>query len=61
MKNARTMFKVMNEFKKNDTPSNNVNGSVVKNNYNNINDEVINNTNKDLLDSPSEGGPTFFA
>lgn len=56
VKNARTMFRVMNEFKKTDTP--------VTNNVNNYNDST---PTKNVQESSektlpvSNGGPTFFA
>lgn len=48
MKNARTMFRVMNEFKKTEPPKK-------RNNYNNYN-----NTNNYNDDTEYGGGPTFF-
>lgn len=60
IKNAKTMFKVMNEFKRNDTPNNttntkNINNQVASNNtINNNNDEPSN------VESTNGNGPTFF-
>ncbi len=48
MRNARTMFKVMNEFKKIDTP-------ISKQTSNEVTEEKA----QDYM--PSESGPTFFA
>lgn len=55
MKNARTMFRVMNEFKKVETPTNTGNESVTVNTNETIvsNEETIDNT-------PYTGGPQFF-
>ena len=53
MKNVKTMFKVMNEFKKVDTPKNSVNKSVSNNTNEVVNDQKIENTNYD-------NGPQFF-
>ena len=56
MKNAKTMFKLMNEFKKVDTPS-------VPNTSNNIQNR---NVAEEIIDEPTEtvstnnNGPTFF-
>lgn len=47
MRNAKTMFKVMNEFKKIDVPNNSINGDT-----NLINDKHV---------TTNYGGPTFFA
>lgn len=58
MKNAKTMFRVMNEFKKVDAPTNNSNS--VSNDYSSnevSNEEVINTEKQDYV---SSGGPTFF-
>ena len=57
MKNAKTMFRVMNEFKKVDTPNvnNNVNNDVNTNIKQNINSNVEQKINVD-----SQAGPTFF-
>lgn len=63
--NAKTMFNVLNEFKKNDTPSssNNTKSTNAKNNVNNMNYNRQVNDNKqndNLTSSPSQEGPTFF-
>ena len=49
MKNAKTMFRVMNEFKKVDTPTE-------------VNETITQPTNdiKTTSKSLNEGGPTFF-
>ena len=60
MKNAKTMFKVMNEFKRVDAPS--------SKSSNNINSNVSNNVNNTKIESIEEisnitsnnNGPTFF-
>lgn len=57
VKNAKTMFKVMNEFKKVDTKSTS-NNSKTSNNSNNVNNQN-NNTNTETIESV-EGGPNFF-
>lgn len=55
MKNAKTIFKVMNEFKKVDTPS--VNNTTTETTpTTNINNS--DNTNDTYIDN--QGGPTFF-
>lgn len=46
MKNAKTMFKVMNEFKKIDTPTPNKSNTVVK--------------NEKKIEPIKNNGPTFF-
>lgn len=56
MRNAKTMFKVMNEFKKIDTPNNNVNSSDVSSN--DSNDLAA--TSTENAQFVSSGGPTFF-
>ncbi len=59
--NAKTMFKIMNEFKKVDTSpttNNQVRNSNISNNQNqNLESEVIDNKQVDTINS---GGPTFF-
>lgn len=59
MKNARTMFRVMNEFKKVDAPvTNNTNSTNnVSSIDNSINEE---NTVSEEKQTLSSGGPTFF-
>ena len=63
-KNARTMFRVMNEFKKADikdtpqTPSNNV--MVKQNNTFNNYETQVNSNNYETPASSNVGGPTFF-
>jgi len=60
MKNAKTMFRVMNEFKKVDAPTtnnSNVNSSVVNDSNQNLSSEI---TSEDKT-YVSNGGPTFFA
>lgn len=56
MKNARTMFRVMNEFKKVDAPATN-NSVNVNNTSNNIVTEEVTNDEQNYI---SNGGPTFF-
>ena len=63
--NAKTMFKVMNEFKKNEIPKQKIvaNNEISNNNNNNNNNNIIQdniqqNKQPDLLDNYS--GPTFF-
>ena len=58
MKNAKTMFRVMNEFKKVDTPNNNVPDYSVNAEKNDTYDE----TTSTISETESfGGGPTFFA
>lgn len=62
--NAKTMFKVMNEFKKTETPSqrNNTttnNSNISSSNSSNTNTEVIEEKTNNTVIS-SEDGPTFF-
>lgn len=54
VKNAKTMFKVMNEFKKADSPSPSINKDDIKN------ENVINEKSEKNTISYEEG-PTFFA
>lgn len=56
MKNAKTMFKVMNEFKRIDTstPTSNV---IEKNNETN---ETIEKIEQNNVTTTNDGGPTFF-
>lgn len=57
MKNAKTMFRVMNEFKKVDTPSNpTISNS--KNVITSVSDTPIQNTHNSA--STTTNGPTFF-
>lgn len=59
MRNAKTMFKVMNEFKKTDTPKP-VNNGYNQNSYsNNTNNYSSTSNNYDEV-SEYEEGPTFF-
>lgn len=53
MKNARTMFRVMNEFKKVDTPVSTNNNS----NINETSNEIVDNNQ---ITSTNNDGPTFF-
>lgn len=55
VRNAKTMFKVMNEFKKADIPTNNRNESTINNNINDIDTEVETSTYK-----YERNVPTFF-
>lgn len=55
MKNAKTMFKIMNEFKKVDTPAPN-NIQVSKTNSNNDNSATENTS----IEQKINNGPTFF-
>ncbi len=61
MNNAKTMFKVMNEFKKTDTPKQNKK-TVQKVQSNNVDNSAnIQNQNVDTLnDYDKNDGPTFF-
>ncbi len=56
MKNAKTMFRVMNEFKKVDTPTNNISDNTV------VDNTAVSESSTDVKDevSVSSGGPTFF-
>ena len=63
--NAKTMFKVMNEFKRAEKPKNNT----VSNINNNVKDNINNNTQNEIIESSNnstteivnyENGPTFF-
>lgn len=55
MKNAKTMFRVMNEFKKVDTPTNKVSKNDASADDVNVNEKV---STESVL---SNGGPIFFA
>ena len=57
VKNARTMFKVMNEFKKTDTASSNT----VSTNNESTNSKNIENINTVNTNNVDNVGPTFFA
>lgn len=57
VKNAKTMFKIMNEFKKEDT-SNNIVNTVENSNINTI-DNNTTTTNQENINSYNNG-PTFF-
>ncbi|MEG0826344.1 MAG: VrrA/YqfQ family protein [Bacilli bacterium] len=58
MKNAKTMFKVMNEFKKVDTPTNGINKEVIPKESSNVSNTS---TNKTIIEEKSSNeGPTFF-
>lgn len=54
MRNAKTMFKVMNEFKKIDAPSS-------SNTNNNVNSNASKELNEKNSYNTSYNGPTFFA
>ncbi len=54
MKNAKTMFKVMNEFKKADTPKN----TKEKIKHSNKTNETI--ERSEIHEEINDGGPTFF-
>ena len=54
--NAKTMFKIMNEFKKVDTPVNNIQNS--QNNNKKVENQV-NASNQDMMNE-SSNQPTFF-
>ena len=58
VRNAKTMFKVMNEFKKVETPNTNANNNNISNNVNNASE--INTSNDENIQMVSNGGPTFF-
>lgn len=59
VKNAKTMFKLMNEFKKVDTPASTSSNTQT---FNNSNDIRVNNniTNNNTSSSNASYGPTFF-
>ena len=57
VRNAKTMFRVMNEFKKVDTPNTNNNNSTI-NNDNNLSKE--NGVEKTTTNSYQESNPVFF-
>lgn len=54
VKNAKTMFKVMNEFKKEDTILSSNNETIIDNN-----DNINVNSDKSIINTVNEG-PTFF-
>lgn len=56
--NAKTMFKVMNEFKRSERPRNTINEVNINNNNNNISNS--NYRNEMQKNSYNENGPTFF-
>lgn len=57
--NAKTMFKIMNEFKKVDTPINGNNSQNIQNlNEQNTNNETTNNNT--VANDQYDSGPTFF-
>lgn len=58
VKNARTMFRVMNEFKKTDAPVSATNNINVPNNSTPIENVQI---SDEVTEPISNGGPTFFA
>lgn len=60
MQNAKTMFKVMNEFKKIDTPNLNNTTNTDNNNLSNISESNINNTTNNIENATYNKGPTFF-
>lgn len=61
VKNAKTMFRVMNEFKKVDTPIQKSNNQLNHTNTNNTSKENdLSNENK-VINQEFEAGPTFFA
>lgn len=62
MNNAKTMFKVMNEFKKADTPKQNKKTvqKVQSNNVDNTANTNIQNQSVDTLAYDKNDGPTFF-
>lgn len=53
--NARTMLKVMNEFKRNETQVSNQTSQTKNNNFTNNNQTIV----KEKIEN-SENGPTFF-
>lgn len=59
LRNAKTMFKVMNEFKKNDTPISSNNSSNTSSN-NNTKTEVESKQETTTTGYSVSGGPTFF-
>ncbi|HHW69487.1 MAG TPA: hypothetical protein GX747_04035 [Tenericutes bacterium] len=63
VKNAKTMFRVMNEFKKIDSPNSiekNNYSSNTKNNNHYMNRNVSNNMNLSKSDNSDNGAPVFF-
>ena len=60
LRNAKTMFKVMNEFKKNDTPISNNNSNNVSNNTNVKTEVEVKEENSNQNGYSVSGGPTFF-
>ena len=63
MKNAKTMFKVMNEFKRVDNISNNTNQTIKEaavNNSNNNNMTSSSNVEDDMPNNNINNNPTFF-
>ena len=59
VKNAKTMFRVMNEFKKTDTQEKVVASATTKNTSSNQN-VVQNNVQNEVESSYEDNGPTFF-
>lgn len=57
VRNAKTMFKVMNEFKKVDTPNTNNNNSTINNDNNSSKENSIERTTNN---SYQESNPVFF-
>lgn len=61
MKNAKTMFKVMNEFKIVDTPSTNNDVNTNHSNHsNNLSNDNVNDITNNTQNITYDGGPTFF-
>lgn len=58
MKNAKTMFRIMNEFKKVDTPLDNQ--EKVSNNSNTETNESVEKSETRTYESKNNNGPTFF-
>ncbi len=57
--NAKTMFKIMNEFKKVDTPTA-VNNQATNTNINNNQNLEVDTIDSNEADTINSGGPTFF-
>lgn len=55
--NAKTMFKVMNEFKKSERPRNNTNTNYVNKN---INNNIKHSNEINNVENNNQDGPTFF-
>lgn len=61
VKNAKTMFRVMNEFKKADTNTTKTNAGAVNQKTNASPKETAQKGTTIIANNPNESGPTFFA